>query len=200
MSPATALRALSRSRPAGTSPRGEERELVRRAAGDPEAFAALYRAHYPAIQRYLRRRLGDPHVVEDAAAETFLAALQSIGRYRDRGLPFRAWLYRLATSRANRHARRAARLVVESLEREPMEESDAGERRHDEARLALLRVAPRFQAVLSLHYFEGLSVEEIGRALSCRPGTVKSRLARGRDALRRELRALGWEGDPRRDG
>jgi RNA polymerase sigma-70 factor (ECF subfamily) len=51
----------------------------------------------------------------------------------------------------------------------------------------LRAVAPRFQAVLALHYVEGLSVEEVARTLHCRPGTVKSRLARGRAALAREM-------------
>lgn len=85
-----------------------ERELIDQARRDPEACARLYRAHYPAIQCYLRRRLGSPEVVEDAVADTFVAALQNLPRYQYRGIPFRAWLYRLATSSANRLRRRAA--------------------------------------------------------------------------------------------
>ena len=59
-------------RPRGGAEGSAEADLVRRAAHDSEAFGALYRRHYPAIQRYLRRRLGDSQVVEDAVAETFM--------------------------------------------------------------------------------------------------------------------------------
>ncbi len=58
----------------------------------------------------------------------------------------------------------------------------------------LRAIAPRFQSVLALHYVEGLSVDEVARTLRCRPGTVKSRLARGRAALAAELA----RGAPRR--
>jgi len=168
----------------------EEAELVRRAPGDPGAFADLYRRHSPAIQRYLRRRLGDPHLVEDAVAETFLEAWRGIARYEARGLPFRSWLYRLATSRAHRHWRKAARLGMKELRVEPATEEEAGGLRLEVARACLLKLAPRYQDVLVLHHVEGLTVEECAATLGCRPGTIKSRLARGREALRRRMEAL----------
>jgi RNA polymerase sigma-70 factor (ECF subfamily) len=54
----------------------------------------------------------------------------------------------------------------------------------DEVTAMLLSLPPRLQSVLSLHYLEGLNVEEVARVLGVRPGTVKSRLSRARDALR----------------
>ena len=65
-------------------------DLVRAAQRDPGAFGPLYRRHAPAIERYLRRRLGDPTLVEDVLAETFMQALDGIARYERRGIPFRA--------------------------------------------------------------------------------------------------------------
>ena len=164
-------------------------DLVLRARADPDAFAQLYRRHHPAIARYVRRRVGEGEVARDLVAETFLAALESLHRYRDRGLPFRAWLYRLATSRVNRWARRKGRLVWRELEREPHArdpEEGSGESA-ELARAALLALPPRYQTVLALHHLEGLSVEEVAAALGCRPGTVKARLSRGRERLRRIL-------------
>ena len=173
--------------------RGQQAEgdLVRRAPDDPEAFAALYRRHYPAIQRYLRRRLGDAHLVEDAVAETFLDALRQIGRYTDRGLPFRSWLYRIASGQAARQLRQAARIAMAQLDEEPAQEGEVQEPGAAVARAALLQIAARYQTVLALHYFEEQSIEEIARTLGCREGTVKSRLARGREALRQQLERMG---------
>jgi RNA polymerase sigma-70 factor (ECF subfamily) len=166
-----------------------EGDLVARAKTDPEAFAQLYRRHHPAIARYVRRRVGADETARDLVAETFLAALESLPRYRDRGLPFRAWLYRLATSRVNRWARRRGRLVVLGFEREPLSREDEGGPLAGAAvaRAALLSLPPRYQTVLALHHLEGLSVEEVAAALGCRSGTVKARLSRGRERLRRRL-------------
>jgi RNA polymerase sigma-70 factor (ECF subfamily) len=59
-----------------------------------------------------------------------------------------------------------------------------GDGRLDQARRALLALPPKYQSVLALHYLEGMSVEEVALAVGCRMGTVKSRLSRGRQALR----------------
>jgi len=168
-----------------------EPDLVRRAHRDPVAFAALYQRHYPAIQRYLRRRLGDPDVVEDAVSDTFVSALQQIANYEERGLPFRSWLYRLATGQASRQARRAARLARAQLETEPIDREPSASPARDHVRAALLRLSAQHQAVIALHHLEGMSVEAVAETLECRVGTVKSRLARGRDALRAQLERMG---------
>ncbi len=89
---------VENDRRGGESEPVDEPALIELARREPEAFARLYRAHYAAIQRYLRRRLGSPELVEDAVSDTFVAALQNLHRYRCRGVPFRAWLYRLAIS------------------------------------------------------------------------------------------------------
>lgn len=168
----------------------DEAALVARARTDADAFAALYRRHCPAIARYVRRRVGDEHAAADLVAETFLAALEGLARYRWRGLPFRAWLYRLASTRVNRWARRAGRAVA------LVEEPSTGERvpgglaadlAAERARAALLGLPARTQTALALHYLEGLSVEEIAAVQGCRPGTVKARLSRGRARMRRRL-------------
>ncbi len=168
-----------------------EDDLVRRARSDANAFATLYRRHSPAIARYVRRRVGDRDVAQDLVAETFLAALEGIGRYRLRGAPFRGWLYRLASTRVSRWARRRALAGKrEGLDLDARETRDPVENEGvlaERARVALLDLPETYQTALALHYVEGLSVDEIARALACRPGTVKARLSRGRERLRRKL-------------
>ncbi len=180
----------------------DERELVERAKRDRAAFGVLYRRHYRPIAGYVFRRVGDRHVAEDLVADTFMFAMQAIPRYRSRGLPVRAWLYRIATNRVNRWARRERKRLSRPLDAEPVDRPAAtnGVVTRDRARAALLAVAPKYQAVLALHYLEGLTVEDVALATGCRVGTVKSRLARGRDALRQRLAERSADRTGRRSG
>lgn len=153
-------------------------------------FEGLYRRYYPVIQRYVRRRLGDPHAVEDLVAETFLVAYEQRDRYRDRGLPIQAWLYRLATSRLARHLRKRRPEPSDTVREAPADEPDQARRELVREAIAALEV--RYQDVLALHHLEGLSLDEVAAVLRCRVGTVKSRLFRAREALRLELERREW--------
>lgn len=161
-----------------------DEELLARAATCRDAFAELYRRHYGRIGTYLLRRTGDRATTEDLLAEVFLAALKGVRRFRWRGIGFDHWLYRVATRAANKWARRSRlrRFVplaaAKGVPARPVRDEA------DEVTAMLLGLPPRLQAVLSLHYLEGLSVEEVARVVGVRPGTVKSRLSRAREALR----------------
>ncbi len=178
-------------------PHDAERELIEQAKRDRRAFASLYRRHHPRIAGYIYRRVGDAHLAEDLAADVFVAALRTLPRYSYSGTPVSAWLYRIATNRVNRWARRERRRAMQRLEEAavaPASHAGNGEPREHEAvmtreyvRTAILTLPPRHQAVLALHYLEGLPIEQVAAALNCRVGTVKSRLSRARDGLRRRL-------------
>ncbi len=162
----------------------DEANLVERAKQDPAALALLYDMHYASIARYVVRRVGLSDA-EDLVADVFLAMVRHLPRFRDRGVPFRAWLYRLATNQVNRWARRRRRDAGRWLaERAAESKSSHSAEEAEVVRMALLTLPPRFQSVLTLHYLEELSVVEVARVLNCAEGTVKSRLARGRDILR----------------
>lgn len=168
----------------------DETTLVNAARSDPAAFAVLYRLHYRTIVAYLYRRTGDAHAAEDLACETFLAAYRAIPNYRLRGLPFRSWLYRIATNAASTWARARSRLrVVPLVSADPCPAPSAAEPAltQEEAQAALLKLAPIHQDVLTLHYLEEIPISEVAAILSLREGTVKSRLARAREALREAL-------------
>lgn len=166
-----------------------ERELVERAKWDREAFAVLYRRYYPIISRYVRRRVGDQHTADDLVAEVFLTVLRVLPKYRHRGLPVRAWLYRIAGNTVNRWARKRSRNPVSRLPADlaAAETNTTADNQKELARQALLSVAPKYQTVLALHYLEGMGIAEVASAVGCRVGTVKSRLWRGRNALRERL-------------
>jgi RNA polymerase sigma-70 factor (ECF subfamily) len=166
----------------------DERRLVEQARHDSVAVAQLYRLHYPAIHAYLVRRVGDSHEAEDLTAEVFLTMVRTMWRFRWQGAPFRSWLYRIATRQANRWTAKRRRLVAGQLEdilsapTKPRPDDDA--RDGELLRLALMTLSKPFQAALSLHYLEEMSVQEVAVVLRCSPGTVKSRLSRGRAMLR----------------
>ena len=166
--------------------------LIERAKHDRNAFAILYRQHYQRIANYLYRRTGDAHATEDLVADVFLAALRHLPRYRQRGVPFRCWLYRIASNAANRWARQR-RKALRSLETDVVADQPSGPSVAadgfdvERAQRLLLELQPRYQTVLALHYLEGLSVQEVSQVVCCRVGTVKSRLSRARQALREKL-------------
>ena len=166
---------------------GREADLVDRAAQDREAFGALYRAHCRAVANHLWRRTGDHHVTEDLTAEVFLRALHSLPRFRRRGIPLRHWLLRIAANLATNHmrGRRRTEAGVEDLAA-PEADATAADRRR-RLRVALAELPARYQTVLGLHYLEELGVDPLARLLGVRPGTVKSRLSRGRALLRDRL-------------
>lgn len=161
-----------------------------RAHTTPQSFGDFYREHYQAIAGLIYRRTGDSHITEDLTADVFLSAYRSMDEYLG-VVPPVVWLRRIANNRVNRWVRREVG-VRRILRRLPLigvfvaPESHAPEPR-SAALKALLRLPVDQQEVLSAHYLEGLSLEEVGLMLSISPVAAKSRLARARDALRREL-------------
>ncbi|MCW5881176.1 MAG: sigma-70 family RNA polymerase sigma factor, partial [Anaerolineae bacterium] len=73
-----------------------EDELVQRAKAEPEAFGHLYDRYVDKVYNYIYHRVGNHHDAEDLTARTFHRALVNIGSYVDRGVPFSAWLFRIA--------------------------------------------------------------------------------------------------------
>jgi len=168
-----------------------QEELIERAKRNPEDFGRLFQRYSPMLLNHVYRRTGDVHVTEDLVADVFLSAMRAFPGFRYRGIPVHAWFLRIATNRVNRWARRKRRWTFVVLEvdpvNDPRESSTNDSARDDRLQKAFLALPPRFQAVLSLHHMEGLSVKETAQIIGCREGTVRSRLSRARDALREEL-------------
>lgn len=159
-----------------------EQALIDRARTDPEAFGELYRLHYHAIASYLLRRTGDHALAEDLAADTFVAAMRGLPRYRDTGAGLRPWLYRIAANKANRASRKPAHpLATRPAAHDPDHE------RHAVLRAAIDTLPARWRTVITLAYWSPLTTHQIAITLGIAEGTVKSRLARAREALRREI-------------
>jgi RNA polymerase sigma-70 factor (ECF subfamily) len=157
--------------------------LVRAAQrGSAEAFAELFRRHWPRAHRAAWLVVHDATAAEDVAQEAFLAAVRSLDRF-DRGRPFGPWLHRIVVNRAIDYARaRELRREVGPTSFEPAAPPDRSA--PDEELLgALAALPPDQRAVIVMRHLLGFTPGEIARALGLPRGTVNSRLRRGLDGL-----------------
>jgi RNA polymerase sigma-70 factor (ECF subfamily) len=171
-------------------------ELVARAqAGDRAAIGLLYEQHRGRVyQFFLKRVQGRTQSAEDLTSEVFVRALQRLEGYECRGLPFSAWLFRIAQNLLVDHIRRQPRepsLVLEACQQHP---APLGERwldraadRCDLAR-ALRRLTREQRRVLELRFVRGLSVAETTALVGRSEEAVKKLQARGLARLRVALR------------
>lgn len=184
-----------------------EQEIVLRAkAGDQDAFAELVTAHQDRIYTLCLRMTGDREDAQDAAQEAFLNAWRGLASFQGDS-SFSTWLCRLASNACidllRKRKRRQEREDPRTLDGEEAgwpEPADPGagpeeELERKERRRALereLQVLPDHQReILVMREVSGLSYQEIGALLSLDLGTVKSRLARARLALKKRLQDNG---------
>jgi RNA polymerase sigma-70 factor (ECF subfamily) len=160
----------------------EENVLARASNGDREAFGLLYEHYIERIFNYVYYRTGNTHDAEDLTARVFQRAMNHIHSYTDRGVPFSAWLYRIAHNLvANWHRDRSRRQEIPLNDMPILRASgDHPETTlvHSEEQEALLRLIrhlpPDRQHLLILKFVENLSNAEIGQIMGRSEGAVKS--------------------------
>ncbi len=180
----------------------EDKELVALAKADKAAFGALYERYLGKIYSYVYNRTGNAHDAEDLTAKVFFRALAHIGNYVDRGLPFQAWLYRIAHNLvANWHRDQGRRKIIaldDYVGQASTSEAPDRLAEEREERNQLLEAARRLpedrQQLLLLKFVEGMSNAEIGAIMGRTEGAVKSLYHRTLLALRDEMKAA-WPGD-----
>jgi RNA polymerase sigma-70 factor (ECF subfamily) len=182
------------------APSPDDADLVRRAqAGDRRALEDLLRLHHPRIHTVCRRMLGQEADALDATQDTLIAITTRLHRYDGRAA-FGTWCYRVAVNTCLDELRRRGRRPVvpgdEVLLQGAVGDHGFADRVTDGMVVeeALARLAPEFRACVVLRDVCGLDYAEIGETLGLKPGTVRSRIARGRGAL---ARMLGNQDDPR---
>ena len=182
----------------------EVQELVAEArAGNAAAFEALYRSHQAGIFTFVRNLVGERELAADLTQQTFVRAWESLPRMRRIGA-FRGWLHRIAMNLVRDEAksgRARLEMAASSLgESDRVLEAAAdpsggrpettviSDELRREVRSAVAELPPDQRAVVVMHHLEGVPVAEIAAALGVRPGTVMSRLARAREAMKERLR------------
>ena len=173
----------------------EEDVLTRASQGDRDAFGQLYERYIDRIFNYVYYRTGNLHDAEDLTARVFQRAMNHIKNYTDRGVPFSAWLYRIAHNLvANWHRDRSRRQEI-PINDVPIlpSKGDHPERNlvHSQEQEALLRLIRRLpserQNLLILKFVENMSNAEIGSIMGRSEGAVKSLYHRTLLALRDQL-------------
>jgi RNA polymerase sigma-70 factor, ECF subfamily len=172
-----------------------ERALISAAQRERGRFAELYEANFERVYAYVVRRVRDRDAAQDITADVFHLALKSLPRFEWRGVPFAAWLYRIASNeiadRSKSAAKRRAHERVYSFQ-----ESDAGSEDGsgiDEAErrgrlFKLVERLPRDQSrVITMRFAEDKSIREIAAALGRSEGSIKQLQFRGLQNLRVRL-------------
>ncbi len=176
--------------------------LVRRAAaGDGAAFAGLYDAYAPRVRRFLHHQLGDADVAEELLQRTFVKMIEALPRFRSRGLPFGAWVFRIARNAVIDHRRTSHPGVpLDAATRRASDTGDpvvAAERDQNRAELHLaLDALPGDQReVLVWRFFAELSPAETAVLMGRSNGAVRVLQHRALANLRGILRPAALEMD-----
>ncbi|GIK71597.1 MAG: hypothetical protein BroJett021_05850 [Chloroflexota bacterium] len=177
-----------------------EAELVERARTDPEAFGQIYELYVDRVYSYIYHRVGNVQDAEDLTARTFYRALEKLDAYEDRGLPFSAWLFRIAHNLVANWHRDHSRRQVFSLEKFWWRSSDDARPEHaveadaerEELWDAINRLPEERRNLLLYKLNTTLSNLEIGELMNKSESAIKSLYFRTLAALRKDLEARGW--------
>jgi RNA polymerase sigma-70 factor, ECF subfamily len=174
-------------------------DLVERAKTDKEAFGEIYERYVDKIYKYIYYRVGNQSDAEDLTSRVFFRAMAHVENYEDRGVPFQAWLYRIAHNLVANHHRDRGRRKIIPLDDYVMNglfsNADGPERaaEHMEERerlmLAIKSLPEDRQQLLILKFVDRLSNAEIGNIMGRTEGAVKSLYHRTLTALRDDLSA-----------
>lgn len=185
--------------------------LVKKAKeNDLSAFEELVRIHQNRVYSLCLQFSGNREDAQDLAQEAFIRAYRAMGSFRNEA-DFGTWLHRIAVNVCLNSRRKNGGKQPLSLD-EPYQSEDGGEIRHEVAsedgdplraleekefrglvQAALKSLSGEHRTVLVLREIEGYSYEEVSRMLGCSLGTVKSRLSRARESLRRMMTELARE-------
>ena len=174
----------------------QEWQLVQRAqALDESALSSLYASYYPRVYNYAFLHLGDVQAAEDLASEVMLKLLESIRKYQFRGMPFSAWVFRIARNKLidlhRRRRRRGEVDLTEPLASMQISPQVLAERALDRGQihLALKYLTDEQRQVIVLKFIEGFDNGSIARILGRSEGAVKSLQHRALHSLRRIMTA-----------
>ena len=168
----------------------EERLLIEAAQKDPSRFAELYEQNFHRVYAYIARRVRDRAEIHDLTAHVFQQALANIGKFKWKGSPFAAWLYRIAANAIADQAKRKRREWSEQTT-PASDSSSAVDLEEVERRARLFRAVDKLpedqRLVIVMRFADEKSIREIAAALGRSEGAVKQLQFRGLENLRNRL-------------
>jgi RNA polymerase sigma-70 factor (ECF subfamily) len=168
----------------------EERFLIEAAQKDPGRFAELYEQNFHRVYAYVARRVRDRAETQELTSHVFHQALANLGKFKWRGAPFAAWLYRIAANAIADQARRKQRETNEQPDK-ASESSTLIDLEQVERRALLFRAVETLpddqRRVIVLRFAEEKSIREIAGELGRSEGAIKQLQFRGLENLRNRL-------------
>jgi RNA polymerase sigma-70 factor, ECF subfamily len=172
--------------------------LVAAAQKDSNAFGAIYEKYFDRIYLFIYKRVWDEAAAGDICQDAMLKAMHNIGKYEDRGVPFTAWLYRIASNEVNLHYRKQKKMfsveIQEKHIRDLMEEVEIGSKTSlddQEKVIAIMNdIKPEYAEIIELRFFMQYSFKEIAEFYEITEANAKMRLYRILDKIKK-----GWS-DP----
>jgi RNA polymerase sigma-70 factor (ECF subfamily) len=175
----------------------DERLLIEAAQNDPSRFAELYEQNFNRVYAYVARRVRDRAEIQDLTAHVFQQALANLGKFKWRGSPFAAWLYRIASNAIADRAKQKMREAVNSSEEasssseQAAEVSTATDLEEVERRARLFSAVDKLpedqRRVILLRFADEKSIREIAAELARSEGAVKQLQFRALENLRNRL-------------
>lgn len=177
----------------------DEKKFIEAAKTDPNAFGELYERYVDRLYSYIYHRVGNAHDAEDLTSRTFYRALAHLNEYEDKGVPFSAWLYRIAHNLVANWYRDTKRRPVIALDEliissSSHEHPEAMAESQDTTRIlneVIRKLDATRQELLVLKFTEGLSNLEIGSIMGRSEGAIKSLYHRTLLSMRKELLKRG---------
>ena len=174
-----------------------EQLIARAQRGDSEAITTLYHQHVGRIAKYVGYRVTNAQSVEDITASVFLVMMEKLPKYQERGVPFEAWLYRIASAQIGDHYRHQKKYptttlnIEQSAQEAPIEKQLMDKEQYIELRGALNQLSDEEQTILFLRLVERLPHTEVAVLLGKKPQAIATAQHR---ALKRLAALMGKEG------
>lgn len=171
-----------------------EESLLEKAKNNPHAFGPLYEKYFDRIYNYLLRQTDDEDLAGDLCSQTFVNALNHLKKYEFRGVPFSAWLYKIACNEVNKHYRQSKGKKIFSIEEIRIKElMETSEDSWDETLIARLiefmkDLPVDMLQVLELRFYEDRDFKEIAYILDITESGAKMRTYRALDKLRKNFK------------
>ena len=175
----------------------EEEAMISKAKADLKFFEPIYNKYYESIFRYVHRKTDDEDLAADLTSKVFMNAMHSLDKFEFRGVPFGAWLYRIATNETNKHYRDNKKRLL-SLEDHKvnlvMTCSELDEADIEQKQKVLTELISELEdeeiRILELKFFETKNFKEIAFILDKKESAVKMKMYRSLDKLKKRYESM----------
>lgn len=170
-----------------------EEKIIEASQSDPEQFRALYEKYYKAIFLFIFHKVDQKETAADLTSQTFLKALQNIGAYEPRRLPFSAWLYRIANNETMQYFRKNKKVRKVVIDDTLLSELQAREQEpeQEELKMKLVKAIDTLPLediqLIELRFFEKKSFREMGFILDITENNAKVKTYRLLERIRKMI-------------